>query len=312
MASSTEDGNHTITNQEYSCGIGLRETHNIILSILSIPLFISAVSGNVLIIVALQKVCSLHPPSKFLLSCLACTDLVMNLICHPLFSAFSFSPKNSIFCYTFWILFLIAVFAFRGVSLATTTAISVDRLLALLLGLRYRQVVTVRRVKFLTIFLWLLSASVAMVALYSLHLASRMAFAAFLSCAVTSSFCYIRIYYKLRLSQAQVQDQDHQGQPNQEGIQMNRVRYKRTVSTALWVQVLFLACHLPFGLLLGFITVTGLHTPFLWFALVLAADLMCIYATLNPLLYCWRMRELRQAVKDTIKKFCCLSQHEAT
>ena len=86
------------------------------------------------------------------------------------------------------------------------------------------------------------------------------AFAAFLSCAVTSSFCYIKIYYTLRLSQAQVQDQDHQGQPNQEGIQVNRVRYKRTVSTALWVQVLFLACHLPFGLLLGFITITGLNT----------------------------------------------------
>ena len=32
-----------------------------------------------------------------------------------------------------------------AVSLLTSTAISVDRLLALLLGLRYRQVVTVRR-----------------------------------------------------------------------------------------------------------------------------------------------------------------------
>ena len=312
MASSTEDGNYTTTNHKYSCGIGLKETHNIILSILSIPLFISAVSGNVLIIVALQKVCSLHPPSKLLLSCLSCTDLVTNLIHHPLFVAFSFSPDKSIFCYTLWILVIIAAFAFRGVSLSTTTAISVDRLLALLLGLRYRQVVTVRRVKFLTVFLWFLGASVAMVALYSLHLAFRIALAAFLSCAVTSSFCYIRIYYKLRLSQAQVQDQGHQGQPSQVGIQVNRVRYKKTVSTALWVQVLFLACHLPFGLLLGFITVTGLNTPFLWFSLALTASLMCIYATLNPLLYCWRIRELRQAVKDTIKKFCCLSQHEAT
>ena len=263
MASSTEDGNHT-NHQEYSCGIGLRETHNIILSILSIPLFISAVSGNVLIIVALQKVCSLHPPSKLLLSCLSCTDLVTNLIHHPLFVAFSFSPDKSIFCHTLWILVIIAAFAFRGVSLSTTTAISVDRLLALLLGLRYRQVVTVRRVKFLTVFLWFLGASVAMVALYSLHLAFRIALAAFLSCAVTSSFCYIRINYKLRLSQAQVQDQGHQGQPNQEGIQVNRVRYKKTVSTALWVQVLFLACHLPSGLFLGFITITGLNTPFLF------------------------------------------------
>ena len=135
------------------------------------------------------------------------------------------------------------------------------------------------------------------------------AFAAFLSCALTSSFCYIRIYYKLRLSQAQVQDQGHEGHSNQEGIQLNRVRYKKTVSTALWVQVLFLACHLPSGLFLGFITITGLNTPFLWFCLALATGLM--YSTLSPCLCCWRIRELRQAVKDTIKKFC-LSQHEAT
>ena len=137
------------------------------------------------------------------------------------------------------------------------------------------------------------------------------AFAAFLSCAVTSSFCYIKIYYKLRLSQAHVQDQCHEGQPNQEGIQVNGVRYKKTVSTALWVQVLFLARHLPSGLFLGFITITGLNTPFLWFSLALATNLMYTYSTLSPWLCCWRMRELRQAVKDTIKKFC-LSQHEAT
>ena len=312
MASSREDGNHTVANQEYSCSMGLEETHKMIISILGIPLFISAVLGNILIIVAFRKVSSLHPPSKLLLSRLSCTDLVMNFICHPLFAAISFSPEKSVVCYTLWILYTIVAFAFRGASLSTTTAISVDRLLALLLGLRYRQVGTVRRVKFLTFFLWLLSASAAIVTFYGPRLASRIAFAAGLCCAITSSFCYIKIYYKLRLSQAQVQDQCHERQPNQEGIQMKRVRYKKTVSTALWVQVLFLACHLPFGLLLGFITITGLNTPFLWFALALATDLMCIYSTLNPLLYCWRMRELRQAVKDTIKKFCCLSQREAT
>ena len=159
MASSTKDGNHTITDQEYSYVTGLKETHAIILSILNIPLFISAVLGNILMIVALRKVSSLHSPSKLLLSCLSCTDLVMNLICHPLFAAISFSPEKSVVCYTLWILYTIVAFAFRGASLSTTTAISVDRLLALLLGLRYRQVVTVRRVKFLTFFLWLLSAS---------------------------------------------------------------------------------------------------------------------------------------------------------
>ena len=38
----------------------------------------------------------------------------------------------------------LAAYTFCGVSLLTLPAISVDRLLALLLGLRYRQVVTVK------------------------------------------------------------------------------------------------------------------------------------------------------------------------
>ena len=44
-----------------------------------------------------------------------------------------------------------------SVSLVTLTAISVDRLLALLLGLRYRQVVTLRRTHSIVIGGWIVS-----------------------------------------------------------------------------------------------------------------------------------------------------------
>jgi len=45
-----------------------------------------------------------------------------------------------------------------GVSILTLTAISVDRLLALLLGLRYRHVVTLRRVRVVIICSWFIGA----------------------------------------------------------------------------------------------------------------------------------------------------------
>ena len=44
-----------------------------------------------------------------------------------------------------------------GVSLLTLTAISVDRLLALLLGLRYRQVVTVKKTYVAILAFWIVS-----------------------------------------------------------------------------------------------------------------------------------------------------------
>jgi len=43
-----------------------------------------------------------------------------------------------------------------GVSVSTSTAISVNRLLALLLGLRYRHVLTLRRVRVVLICFWLI------------------------------------------------------------------------------------------------------------------------------------------------------------
>ena len=43
-----------------------------------------------------------------------------------------------------------------GVSILTSTAISVDRLLALFLGLRYRHVVTLSRVRIAIVCFWLI------------------------------------------------------------------------------------------------------------------------------------------------------------
>ena len=78
MANLTEDGTSI---QGILCIPDLLETHKkIIISSLNILPAIIAFLGNVLIIVALQKPSSLHPPSKLLLGCLAVTDLWVGLI----------------------------------------------------------------------------------------------------------------------------------------------------------------------------------------------------------------------------------------
>ena len=307
MANSTEDESPTFVNQEFSCVSGVTLAHRIILLMFGIPLSISAVVGNVLIIVVLHKVSSLHPPSKLLLACLAFTDLSVGLIAHPLFCGlFLFTPKRPSSCFRFLIV-LNTSFLFSGVSFSTMTAISVDRLLALLLGLRYRQVVTVRRVKISIVALWILYSSVVMMAIYGNR---RMAFgissAGFVMCIVISTFCYTKIYRTLRLSQVQVQDQSHQGQPNEEGTPLNKERYKKTVSTALWVQITLLACYVPFGLISLFV-ITASRTPSIVFAWLLSITLLYFNSTLNPLLYCWKMRELRQEMKNVIRKIWCIS-----
>lgn len=75
MANISEDVNHTRV-QELPCPTGLYGKHTkIIISASNIPLCITASLGNVLIIVALAKVSSIHAPSKLLYRCLGVTGL---------------------------------------------------------------------------------------------------------------------------------------------------------------------------------------------------------------------------------------------
>ena len=158
----TGDGQHK-TLQDLVCSPDLSAGlygHLTFISVLNSFLSVTAILGNALILIALRKESSLHPPSKLLLRCLATTDLCVGLIAEPLTVIFWMSAANehwNICRYA-----LVAVFItgsmLCGVSVGTLTAISVDRLLALLLGLRYRQVVTLKRTYVIIFTLWLFSA----------------------------------------------------------------------------------------------------------------------------------------------------------
>ena len=213
MANETDYENDS-TTQEFFCSSDLGARWKMFTSILSVPLAITAFLGNTLIIASLQKVSSLHPPSKILLGSLACTDLGVGLISHPILIAYLMSNEQLKICYYFGILFTTIGSTFCGVSLLTLTAISVDRLLALLLGLRYRQVVTLKRVWVLVATIWLFSPSGVAVVLYSFRIAAGVACIVVVPCVAISTFCYTKIYLALRHHQTQVQEHAHQGQPN--------------------------------------------------------------------------------------------------
>ena len=194
MANSTKDGNNMNT-QELFCPITLNRMHqSIFILTFNIPLSISAVLGNVFIIVALQKVTSIHPPSKLLLACLASTDLCVGLITQPLYIAYRMSSEYSKHCHYLRILFNTIGSIFCRVSLLTLTAISVDRLLALLLSLRYRFVVTLKRVWLLVTAFWFSSTAIALTVIYSFRIAVIFVCIVLLTCIVTSTLCYTKIY----------------------------------------------------------------------------------------------------------------------
>jgi len=108
----------------------------------------------------------------------------------------------------------------------------------------------------------------------------------------------MKIYRILRHYQAQEQQHIHQGQPNGGEIPLNITRYRRTVSSAIWVQMSLVACYLPFGAVAASLVI---DRP-LPFTLDGTLTLVMFNSTLNPFLYCWKMKEMKQAVKNTIRQ----------
>ena len=104
----------------------------------------------------------------------------------------------------------------------TLTAISVDRLLALFLGVRYRQVVTLKRMRVIVATFWILCVALSMLFFYSFGIAMIIAVTFMLLCIIISNVCYARIYLKLhqhRVTRPEVEDNVHQG-----GVPLNIAR----------------------------------------------------------------------------------------
>ena len=235
MANITADGNFTFSHNESRASPTVLS-----FSALNFFLSITATLGNAMILIALQKVSSIYPPTKLFFRCLAVTDLGVGLIVQPFYATFLLSritlvSKNVVNALS-WIL--------CAVSLLTSAAISVDRLLALVLGLRYKHVVTSRRVRVVIICFWLIATSLGSIRWWRKDITFVLASIILILSLLTSIFCHTRIHLKLRYHVRVLQEQGNRG-----GIPLNIARFKKTVSSVLWVQLALVACYCPFCIL---------------------------------------------------------------
>ena len=279
----------------------------IYVTMVNVFLSITAFLGNTLILVALRKESSLHPPSKLLYRCLATTDLCVGLIAQPLNITVwvSLVLEESTLCRYAVDFGFVTSYTLSGVSLLTMTAISVDRLLALLLGLRYRQVVTLKRTFVTVVSFWVISFVAAASYLANHQITIWCGHIVISFCAVTSIVSYSKIFVSLRHHQSQVQDHVQQQQLRQ-AIPLNIARYRKAVSSALWVQLTLVVCYLPYGIV-GIFSYNRLSSSNN-LALIITSTLVYLNSSLNPLVYCWKISEVKQAVKQTIRDaLCCLS-----
>ena len=174
----------------------------------NILLSITTFLGNSLILVALQKESALHAPSKLLYRCLATTDLLVGLIAQPLYVTcwMSVVHEHWTLCYYAERAAHIIGSGLCGVSLLTMAAISVDRLLALLSGLRYKEIVTLKSVYIIIASFWVLCLVASLCTIFDQRITALYALILVpLSLLISLTSC-TKILRILRHHQAQVQN----------------------------------------------------------------------------------------------------------
>ena len=118
---------------------------------------------------------------------------------------------------------------------------------------------------------------------------------------VISLASYTKIFRTLRYHQAQVGDQQQPSQTNA----LNMARFRKAVYSGLWVQLTSVVCYAT----IYTVRIVIAHTEKYSLPLVVTrkVPVILIYFnwTLNLFLYCWKISEVRQAVKQTIRQALC-------
>ena len=293
----TRGGTQTKTFKVPQCSpswMGGLQSASVSIPAVNILLSITAFLGNSLTLVALHKISSLHPPSKLLYRCLATTDLLVGLVVlmsvvHEHWSLCHYAIETA----------YITSVALCGVSLLTMAVISVDRLLALLLGLRYREIVNLKGVYITKASFWVLCIVASLRIIFdqrktALYIRILIPLSLLISLA-----SYTKIFRTLRHHQAQVQQQP--SQPNA----LNMARYRKAVHSALWVQSVLVICYTPYLIVGIVVTYSTTYSSHLVVTSEMATILVYFNSTLNPFLYCWKISEVRRAMKQTIRQALC-------
>ena len=285
----------------------------IFLAVVNMFLSISAFLGNTLILVALHRESSLRPPfaSKYLYRNLAITHLCVGILVEPTYIAYLMSLMDKRFdiCHYSRVTCFFITFVFCAVSFLTSSAITVDRLIVILLRLKYRHVATSFKGKvIIVVVLWILGIFGASRYFWNRlskeWLWERALWVLFLA---TSIISFIKIFFSLRRNQIHAQNGVSQEQTSRI-IPLYRVAwYRKSVCSAFWVQLTLVACYLPLTVVEALTPQRGPVPISLYLATEFTVTLVYLNSSLNPLLYSWRIPGVKQAVKIIIRQLLCSS-----
>lgn len=264
-----------------------------------------ATLGNLLVTYALWKASSISATIKKLLLSLAFSDLAAGmfaqLVCGASIAVMLRMKATGdynfdLLCPAMLTVRCSSMFLLGCASFLNVTAIALDRLLAISLHLRYQELVTSKRATIALVSLWFACGVGASVYILVPNHKDILVSTSQSVVILVTTVAYIRIYNIVKHHRNQIQSQLQI--TNAEAVAI--VREKKSAFNVLFVYVVFLACYLPYLCSVTLLITNSLQISYL-IAKHVSMFLVLLNSSLNPTVYCWRYREVRNIVFSTTK-----------
>ena len=262
----------------------------IIFNVIACPFTIGL---NVLVIMAIKRRPTLQSNSNIMLACLAVTDVVTGLTSQPSFILWqTLSLVGSDITVVFSEIYLFSV-PFLAYSSALHLMMVVgEKLIAIKYPFRYPYIVTTRNIKMGVLFCWVYSSSITL-PLHLINGTSALFYICvshiYLACVIFVSISYVILYFETRRHQKMIKAQ----QLPQEQVE-TFLKENRALKTTVLVVGAIGLCLLPVLVYLFLLAVR--FVPRIDYMSAIVRTFLMINSVLNPLIYCWRQKEIRKFV----------------
>ena len=278
----------------------------IVLCVVKVLLCLSAIMLNSISIHAIRKTSSLQTTLKIMLLSLAVSDLGVGLLVYPLAIVITTlemtsNAQNNPAYMVILTLFQVPLNLFYYATFFGVTALSVERFLAIFFHLRYQELVTYKRVVAAVISIWISCAFLSCIQFWTAPLIRNVVYVTIeLACLLTTALLYYKIYQAVRRHKREIESL--QAETLGGDITRTTRRFKSAIGT-FYIYLAFLACYLPHNctylarLILGSYNNLGLVQHLMLYTLTLT----WLNYSLNPLIYTWKMKPVRLAIRNTLQ-----------
>ena len=265
---------------------------------------ITGVSCNTLFLLAFSRTREIHTFANLFLVSMSCTDLLVGVVVEPLYITRQSLALSGIDDCGVWIAYLTMALFCTGASFLNLTLISCERYVAIFSSLNYMRLVTKSRVLSIIGGVWLVWVTLTCVRFAGIpnRIVYLICFAVIGSCYAITAFVYFFIFREARRHHRRIVTE----QQNVDPLASSVARETKLAKTMAYIFGALLICYTPGMVILLTRTIKGDSPELLYNFYPWAENLIFLNSSLNPMIYCWRNREIRRAVFRVINSVTSL------